>query len=79
MQYRRCKCGKSEAWGSMPPPRCAGCPECGTNFALGPDAHKPPEPHEFKETKVDTDDGKGVLTICLWCGETKKEIEAKNA
>jgi hypothetical protein len=34
-------------------------------------------PHDFRVSKVETDDGKGELTVCIICGRTKKELENK--
>ena len=47
MQYYRCKCGKSKAWGSYGPRPCEGCPDCNTTLTQHPDYHKTPEPHEW--------------------------------
>lgn len=47
MKYYRCKCGKHQAYGSMPPAKCEGCPECNTTLETHSDFHRQPEPHEF--------------------------------
>lgn len=75
MKYYRCQCGKREAWGSMPPPRCTGCPDCGTTLDTSPTAHTAPEPHHYVSTQVQTDEGPKPLTRCAWCTRTKAEIE----
>lgn len=74
MKYYRCKCGKSEAWGSMPPWSCSYCPKCGSNLALGPDGHREPEPHKWTTEAVETDAGPQPLTRCFWCGKKPREI-----
>ncbi len=75
MQYYRCKCGKMESWGSMPPNRCQGCPDCGTNLSTHPD-HHPPADHNWSANKVQTDDGPATLTVCSWCGIAKVDTDA---
>lgn len=76
MRYSRCKCGKSEHWGSgMSPFSCTPCDECGTVPASGPNTHPLPTPHEYRETKVEIDGGFGVLTRCMICQQTKAQIE----
>lgn len=75
MLYYRCKCGKREAWGSMPPPQCAICPECKSDLALSKDSHSEPKPHEFEETDVQTDEGVKKLSRCRWCDKTRKQIQ----
>jgi len=72
MRYYSCKCGKSIAFGSMRPNPCIACPNCGTNLMGGKVV-----PHDFRVSKVETDDGKGELTVCIICGRTKKELENK--
>ena len=74
MQYWRCKCGKAMSWGSMPPPRCMACDECGVTLATRPDYHHEPEPHKLVTEEVDTDDGSKPLTRCQWCFKTKAAI-----
>ena len=76
MQYYRCKCGKREAWGGMPPYPCTSCADCGTTLDTGPDRHRESRPHELRPTEVETDAGVAFLHRCTWCGETKKQIEA---
>lgn len=75
MMYYRCKCGKCEAWGSMPPNPCDGCDDCGTNLSAHPDFHSPPEPHNPNTQMVETDEGMKPLTRCLWCGKKLQGIE----
>lgn len=78
MQYWRCKCGKSQAFGSMPPDRCASCKACGSDFAQAPDRHRDPLPHDFSHTKqVETDNGPQPLTRCRYCHLTRAEIERR--
>ena len=74
MLYYRCKCGKSEAWGSMPPFPCTGCSECGTTLDTSPSLHHEPKPHELRETRVQTDVGEMPLSVCVWCGKSKAEL-----
>lgn len=75
MQYYRCKCGTHEAYGSMSPPRCAGCEQCGTDLSTHPDFHRKPLPHDFSSVQsVETDEGKKTITLCRYCGKTKKEL-----
>ncbi len=75
MQYYRCKCGTAAAYGSMPPPQCEGCEACGTTLELFPVHWTEPKPHHWHETKVETDAGFAPLTVCLWCGVKKKDLE----
>jgi hypothetical protein len=75
MQHYRCKCGKSECYGSWGPNQCDGCKYCNTTLTQHPDHHKEPEPHKYIETLVEADNGKHVLSRCQWCMRTKKEIE----
>lgn len=75
-QYYRCQCGRLEQWGSTPPPRCLGCPNCHTTLAQHPDQHRKPEPHNYQPQQVETDQGTATLTVCVWCHQTKNEIEA---
>lgn len=77
MKYARCKCGESEFWGSgMSPEPCCPCKKCGTIPGYGPDSHPEVRPHEWVETKVETDEGPKTLSRCSWCLKTKKQIEA---
>lgn len=76
MQYYRCKCGRKEAWGSMSPPLCSRCPDCGTNLATAPDIHGEPQDHDFSLVeKVETDQGDATITRCRYCHRTRREIE----
>lgn len=75
MQYYRCRCGVSEAYGSMAPYACTRCPKCGSNLALGPEAHREPKPHEFVPTMVETDEGPKPLSRCIYCNRTRGAIE----
>lgn len=56
MRYYRCRCGKQEAWGSLPPQSCQGCAECGTTLEQHPERHVVPAPHEWV-TRYDQDTG----------------------
>lgn len=76
MIFYRCKCGDSQAWGSMPPAQCAWCEKCQSSLAAGPDGHRDRVPHEFVASKVETDGGDATLTRCWFCHRTRKEIEA---
>ena len=75
MQYYRCKCGKSTAYGTMGPNPCDGCYECGTTLDQAPELHRTPEPHQMEPTTVQTDDGQAVLHRCRWCGKTQAQID----
>lgn len=75
MRYYRCKCGKRESWGSMPPDQCQGCPDCKTTLDEHPSSHRAPAPHEFVATDVETDAGPQPLTRCRWCHRTRAELE----
>lgn len=80
MLYYRCKCGYSEAWGSMPPYQCHACPKCGSDLATGPNVHQEPKPHDFSHvTQVATDEGPKPLTRCRYCGCTQAEVEEAQA
>lgn len=71
MQYYRCKCGKSESWGSMPPRKCDGCPTCNTTLAPHPDYHKEPDPHEFV-TRYDEQTGE-PYKVCINCSKEVRD------
>jgi len=73
MQYYRCKCGKTESWGSMGPRKCQGCSECGTTLNQGPEYHKTPEPHEWV-TRYSEITGK-PYEVCINCMELKEESD----
>ena len=75
MIYYRCKCGESEAYGSMPPYPCSRCDKCGSNLASSLDSHSEPLPHDFVPTQVETDAGEAVLSRCRYCHRTPKEVE----
>lgn len=75
MKYYRCKCGKREAWGSMPPGRCVSCQDCGTTLDTSPDQHTAPRPHNFSESTVRTDEGLKTITTCSGCMKPKWQIE----
>ena len=77
MMHYRCRCGKNTSFGSMPPPRCRGCDECGTNLASSPDLHHDPEPHNYQPTSVETDEGTKTLTRCTHCFKSRKELEGQ--
>lgn len=69
MKYYRCKCGKSESYGSMSPSACHGCEHCGTTLALSPDMHRTPEPHVWIK-KYNEDTG-NPYEICSRCHQKK--------
>ena len=76
MQYYRCKCGNSTAYGSMSPPRCFTCDKCDTKLSLYPESDCMESiPHKYFDEQVETNDGMNVLTRCMYCGLTKREIE----
>lgn len=80
MKYYRCKCGKSEAWGSQPPPRCSWCKACESDPASSPELHSERTPHLFDLVeKVETDNGESQLTRCRYCLKTRKEVEKLEA
>lgn len=78
MVYYRCKCGYSEAWGSMPPPACAQCPQCKSDLSPGPNSHREPKAHVFLPQPVETNEGVKHLDRCQYCNRTRKQIEAAN-
>jgi hypothetical protein len=80
MRYYRCRCGKLEAHcsGMLPHP-CTGCPDCGTNLAEAPGAHKAPLPHAFVVGQVETDEGMKPLSRCTWCMKTRRQLESEQA
>jgi uncharacterized protein with PIN domain len=80
VQYSRCKCGWYQALGSMPQPRCARCPKCGSDIAPGPNSHRDPVAHDFSlVAQVDTDEGLKPLSRCLHCGRSRREITDDDA
>lgn len=76
MQYYRCRCGKSAAYGSMGPFPCDFCDSCGSDLAMSPEFHRTPQPHDWVTQPVDVDGGQAVLTRCAWCGIKKSKWEA---
>ncbi len=74
MKYYRCKCGFSEAYGSMSPSRCTKCKKCGSNLAGSPDSHIDPTPHELVAYPIESDQGGATLSRCKWCRRTKKQL-----
>lgn len=71
MRYHTCKCGALEVWESgMSLEPCYACSKCGTN-AFG----RAPLPHDYYESKVETDEGDKPLSRCRYCYKTKREIE----
>ena len=75
MRYYRCKCGGTESWGSMGPTPCQRCKKCGSNLAGSPESHREPEPHKWMPSTVETDEGDKILTVCVWCGVSKRELD----
>ncbi len=67
----RCRCGQTEAYGSMPPTPCSGCKFCGTTLETHPTLWRDPPPHDYIPTPVMTDEGPKTLTRCRWCGRVK--------
>jgi hypothetical protein len=77
MKYYQCRCGAREAIGTTPPPRCASCPMCETNLALGPEYYRPASPHEFTTVEiVRTPLGPVPVARCCHCHQTRDEIAA---
>ena len=79
MRFYSCKCGKMTSWGSMSPPACLGCEECGSNLATGPTSHQLVQPHNFTVTQVETDIGFQPITRCSWCNKSLREIKEQKA
>lgn len=75
MVYYRCKCGNHEAWTSMGVNPCCKCLKCGSNLATSPGSHEDPKPHDFRPTKVETNEGTSYLDRCFWCTKTRKQVE----
>ena len=75
MRYFRCKCGDAMAFGTDSPPLCSRCNKCGSDLSSHPDYHKEPQPHKMKKQSVLTDDNNGFITRCVWCWQTKAELE----
>jgi len=75
MRFYRCKCGESEAYGSMPPYRCSKCSKCGSDLAESPESHREPVPHEFEDCPQQDANG-DILHYhrCKWCHRTKFQI-----
>lgn len=72
MQYYRCKCGESTAFGSCPPSPCSKCKFCGSDFAQHPDYHQEPKDHRWITESIDTDLGPMPRTYCAWCFKRKE-------
>lgn len=79
MLYYRCKCGRHQAYGSMPPWPCTVCLKCGSNLATGPTAHHEPKQHVFIPVPVETNEGTRHLDRCQYCQRTRAEIQASDA
>ncbi len=80
MTHYCCKCGTSESCGAMGPYPCVRCPRCGSNLAEFPSEHFEPRPHQMLTERIEViiDNGVfdiGELTRCVWCQETKTQIE----
>jgi hypothetical protein len=73
MRDFRCKCGKLTAYGSMDPPRCCHCDECGSDLASAPGLHRdPPADHDFSAVSVERGlDGPVEIPVCLYCGKAE--------
>lgn len=78
MQYYRCKCGHMESYSSMGVALCEVCEKCGTTMAIGPKEHLPKKDHSWMESRVMTDEGEKVLTICRQCGKKRIDIEKED-
>lgn len=79
MRYVRCKCGNLTGWTSMGTPRCLGCPDCGSDMAGHPDAHRDPQPHDFSASVQQmSENGPVNVPVCRWCHRTKWETENKD-
>ena len=86
MRDYECRCGITKAFGSMAPPQCSRCLVCGTSlhYVEGLDPAKRneidwpyPEAHRFDERQeVETDEGMKTLTVCVYCGKSRRAIEA---
>jgi hypothetical protein len=72
--FYRCKCGRCESYGSMPPYACQRCSLCKSNFASHPSLHADPKPHEFFSESVETNDGPATIDRCRFCMRTRREI-----
>ncbi len=78
MRMWRCRCGEHRAYGSDPPPRCSKCERCGSGLGGSPLSTFEVAPHLMVPTQVETDEGKKTLTRCMYCHETKSQIEQRN-
>ena len=55
-------------------PSCAGCPDCNTTLEEGPELHRTPSPHDWREEYELVDKQTGAtrkIRLCLRC--LKKE------
>lgn len=57
----------------MGSPSCVGCGECNTTLAEGPNGHRSPDAHEWREEwTIDRQTGeRGKQRICLRCMRTE--------
>lgn len=77
--YYRCKCGKSEYYGSgMTPQPCEGCDECGTTYATRADDHKERAPHDWKP-QFNENTGKPDRPLCRVCYARGPKPESESA
>ena len=75
--FYRCRCGRSQSWGSMPPARCAWCIDCQSTLASHPDAHGEREPHDYglEESAAEAAERLGDKPRCRWCYRTPLEVQ----
>jgi hypothetical protein len=73
MRALRCRCGKTESMGVILEPACAGCDECGSNFAQG-GSHRARAAHEFVMAPSEGDES--AMDRCLFCDRTRGDIAA---
>lgn len=77
MQYWKCKCGNSIAFGSDSPALCDKCSKCGGSLLKDADGnYREPLSHDFSSvSQVETDEGMKPLTRCRYCHMTRSELE----
>lgn len=79
MKYYQCECGSYQSYTSMGVDECAYCDKCNTSPSMGPTGHRTIRtPHRLYIEMVNTDKGKQPLSVCIWCNQTKEEIQSKN-
>jgi len=76
MQDYYCQCGSYRSFGSMGPNPCAECDKCHTTPTLnGYGQPKKPEPHDWVQEIVETDEGPKTLTVCRYCNIKKIDFD----